>query len=184
MKNALILHGTDNTPAGNWFTWLGGELQKQGYMVCVPQLPQSAKPNVHRYNHHLLHETGFDFNSESILIGHSSGAVAILCLLQALPDDVQVDACYLVGAFTEELPSELFLNPLNYELIKQKAKKIVLIHSDNDPYCPLHFAETLRDRLDAELIVKKGQAHFSLGTFGESYRQFPFLLNLIMERKA
>ena len=50
MKNALILHGTDGTPQDNWFSWLGEELQKKGYQVWVPQLPEADKPNPETYN--------------------------------------------------------------------------------------------------------------------------------------
>ena len=81
MKNAIIIHGNDNTPEGNWFRWLEAELQKIGYEVWLPQMPDSHLPNADRYNKLLLSHD-FNFNSESILIGHSSGAVAILHLLQ------------------------------------------------------------------------------------------------------
>lgn len=187
MKNALILHGTDGSPTENWFEWLRQELQKLEIETVVPQLPRADRPNIHRYNQFLLNEIDFDFNKESILIGHSSGAVAILGLLQALPAAVKVDTCYLIGAFRNDLGwealSELFITPLNFDKIKTKARRFIFIHSDNDPYCPLRHAEELNKKLDGQLIIKSGQKHFSIGTFGESYRTFPFLLELILEKK-
>jgi len=122
-------------------------------------------------------------DDDSILIGHSSGAVAILGLLQALPDNVKVDICYLVGSFKDDLGWDtldgLFETPFDFEKIKQKANRFVFIHSDNDPYCPLNHAEFLSKKLSGELIVKKGQKHFSISTYGEDYKKFPFLLELI-----
>jgi predicted alpha/beta hydrolase family esterase len=183
MKNALILHGTDGHSKENWFDWLRVELENKRWKVWVPNLPHADKPNIDRYNEFIFADKEWKFTEETVLIGHSSGAVAILGLLQALPENVQVDTCYLVGAFRNDLKwdalKELFVKPFNYDSIKKKAKRFVFIHSDNDPYCPLEHAEFLAEKLDGQLIVKKGQKHFSIGSYGEEYAKFPFLLELI-----
>lgn len=184
MKNALILHGTGGFPTENWFDWLKTELEEKDWKVWVPQLPEADTPNIARYNEFLLNENDWEFNTESILVGHSSGAVAILGLLQVLPDNIKVDKCYLVGAFKNSLDWDalegLFENPFDFEIIKKKANKFIFIHSDDDPYCPLDHAEYLAKELDGELIVKEGQKHFSVGSFGDYYKEFPFLLDLIL----
>lgn len=82
MKQALILHGTDATPQSNWFIWLKGKLEKDGYKVWLPQLPNSDTPNTKVYTDFLLSEPDFTFDDETIIIGHSSGAVEVLHLLQ------------------------------------------------------------------------------------------------------
>lgn len=182
MKNALILHGTGNNPHGNWFPWLKDELEKKGYLVWVPNLPNSAKPNTKNYNDFILGNTRWSFNEKSILIGHSSGAVAMLGLLQELPEGTTVDTCIFVSAFKDNLGSEefngLFEKPFDFERIKTKAKKFIFIHSDNDPYCPLEHAKFLAKKLGGELIIKKGQGHFNL-EHGPEYKEFPFLLELV-----
>ncbi len=182
MKNALILHGTSGSPEGNWFAWLKTELEKIGYTVWLPQLPNCDRPNVHTYNEFLLNQ-GWEFNSESIIIGHSSGSVEILSLLQHLPEGIKVGSCYLVGSFKDNLGrdelSDLFLEPFDFTLIKQRAAKFVFLHSDNDPYCPLEHAEYLSQQTGGELIVVPGQGHFSIGTVGPQYKEFPLLLELI-----
>lgn len=183
MKNALILHGTDGHSKENWFDWLKIELEKNGYKVWVPDLPGSSKPNIDKYNRFILTNKDWEFNENSIIVGHSSGAVAILGLLEVLPEGVRIDTCYLIGAFRNDLKwdalSDLFLKPFDFEKIKTKARRFVFIHSDNDPYCPLDHAQFLSEKLGGELIVKPGQKHFSVGTMGESYKQFPELLSLI-----
>jgi predicted alpha/beta hydrolase family esterase len=183
MKNALILHGTNGNSQENWFPWLKAQLENEGYNVWVPNLPNAEQPNITTYNNFLLNENNWDFNENTKLIGHSSGAVAILGLLQALPDDTKIDTCYLVGSFKDDLGwdslSDLFTTPFDFEQIKKKAQRFVFIHSDNDPYCPLEHAQFLATKIDGKLIIKEGQKHFSVGTFGEEYKKFPFLLELI-----
>lgn len=181
MKNAIILHGTGNTPEGNWFKWLKTELEKLGYEVWLPKLPDADTPNATEYNRLLLNH-GFDFNSETILIGHSSGAVSILNLLQELPAGKKIKAAFLVGAFKGPLGVEarslLFPKPFDFEKIKSCCGKFIFIHSDNDPYCPLSDAEFLSQKLHGQLVVEKGQGHFNLEA-DPKYTQFPLLLNLI-----
>lgn len=178
MKNAVILHGTDNTPEGNWFRWLEKQLRDRGYAVWLLQLPDAAIPNAEKYNRFLLNH-GFDFNNETIMVGHSSGAVAILNLLQELSEDVKIKAAFLVGVFKgplgRETRSQLFPKPFDFEKIKSHCRKFVFIHSDNDPYCPLDDTKFLSEKLRGSLIVQPGQGHFNLET-GPQYKQFPLLL--------
>jgi uncharacterized protein len=180
MKKVLILHGTGNNSQGNWFPWLKMELEKKDYQVWVPDLPRADKPNLSRYNQFIFSNKHWTFNEDTVIIGHSSGAVAILGLLQHLPENTQVGRCILVSAFKDNVIhwdslNELFLDPFNYDLIKQKSKKFIVVHSDNDPYIPLDQAEFIAAKLDAELLIKEGQGHFS----GDDFKQLPFILELI-----
>ena len=183
MKKALILHGTGGSSKENWFSWLKSELEKEGYDVWVPDLPGADKPNIKKYNKFIFENNPWDFDEETILIGHSSGAVAILGLLQQLPKDIKIGSCYFVGAFKNDLGwdslSELFIEPFDFNLIKKKAKTFTFIHSDNDPYCPLDHAKFLAEQVGGELIIREEQGHFSTTTNPE-YTQFPYLRDLIL----
>ena len=182
MKNALILHGTGADHSSNWFEWLKQQLEVEGYNVWLPDLPNAGKPNTERYNDFLLANKGFVFNDETVIIGHSSGAVEIFALLEALPDSIQVKACYLVSAFKDDLGwdslTELFTEAFNFDVIKDKSKKFVFFHSDNDPYCPMEHAEYLCSKVGGELIVIKGQGHFNLEN-SPKYTQFAELFEEI-----
>ena len=182
MKQALILHGTDASPANNWFTWLKAQLEQSGYNVWLPQLPNSATPNAETYNEFLLSNPDFIFDEETIIIGHSSGAVEILNLLQHLPNDARIKAAYLISAFKDDLGWEslggLFKESFDFEKIKAKADKFVFLHSDNDPYVPLEQARYLSEQVGGELIIKTAQGHFNT-ELSESYKEFPLLLHII-----
>lgn len=182
MKNALILHGTDATSQDNWFPWLQKKLQESGWKVWVPDLPQAEKPNLQRYNDFIF-SSDWVFDKDSILIGHSSGAVAILGLLQKLPKDTVVDTAVLVGSFKDDLGwdslGELFEESFDFEKIKQQAKRFIFIHSDNDPFCPLEHAQYLSKKLGGELMIEKGAQHFSIGKGGPEYTKADFVLRAL-----
>jgi predicted alpha/beta hydrolase family esterase len=187
MKNVLILHGTQANSGSNWFSWLRDELKKKGFKVWLPDLPNPNLPSLTGINKFIFANKDWEFNQETIIVGHSSGAIAILSILSELPENVVLDKCILVSYFTKdssggkwELNAKLFDYDFDFAKIRKHAKKFVLVHSDNDPYAPLEDAKALARKLDGELIIKKDQGHFNLEK-GKQYCQFPFLLSLIVE---
>ena len=182
MKNAVILHGTGADSHSNWFQWMKEKLSEKGGKVWVPNLPNSMYPNSLVNAKFVLDR--WEFNEDSLIIGHSSGAVLALYLLQNLPEDVVVDRVFLVSVFKDDLGwpnlKDIFVEPLDWEKIKSGAREIVILQSSNDPHIPLDQAEFIAKKLDAELIVKKGQDHFNVEV-GVPFGHFPTLLNLIEE---
>jgi len=184
MKNVLLLHGTANDHTRNWLPWLKKQLEKKGYNVWVPDLPNADTPNIKRYNSFIFPKWKFD--NDSIIIGHSSGAVAVLGILENLPIDIHIHKAILVAGFTDDLHydavKEMFIKPFDYTKIKSRAKKFVFFHSDNDPFVPFRHGEKLQKFLGGELIMMKDQAHFSTTTYpGNKYLTFPALLEKVLE---
>lgn len=181
MKNALILHGTGATPKSNWFAWLKDQLEKQDYRVWLPQLPNSDRPNMETYLNFLLKDKT-QFGNETIIIGHSSGAVAATGLLSKL--ETPIKTAYLVSAFKDSLGwsalEGLFTEVIDYRKAGKNAEKIVFIHSDNDPYCPLEHAEYLSRQVGGKLVVIASQGHFNTEN-SPKYTEFPKLLQIISE---
>jgi len=182
MTKFLILHGTDATPQDNWFMWLKGRLIGLGHEVWLPQLPHADKPNSETYNKYLLTNKKFTIDSETVLIGHSSGAVEILSLLGELPDNIVIKGAVLVSAFKDDLKWDalegLFQKSFDFDVIKAHCDQFVFIHSDNDPYAPLVQAEYLSHKLDSDLVIIEGQGHFNIEA-SPDYVQFPELLEII-----
>jgi predicted alpha/beta hydrolase family esterase len=182
MTKFLILHGTGASPEANWFMWLKGRLVGEGNEVWLPQLPNSEKPNSKTYNKFLLANKNFVIDSDTILIGHSSGAVEILSLLEHLPKDTVVKAVILVSAFKDDLKwgalVGLFQEPFDFEDIKSHCNRFIFIHSDNDPYVPLEHAKYLSNELNGELNIIESQGHFNTEV-SPDYKQFPRLLEII-----
>lgn len=99
-----------------------------------------------------------------------------LHLLENLPENTKVKAVFLVSVFKDDLGWDalkgLFDESLDFTNIKTKAGKFVLLHTDNDPYCPIEHAEYIAEQIGGELIVKSGQGHFNT-ELSERYRTFP-----------
>ena len=57
MKNVVILHGTGETKDSFWFPWLTAELERRGYRVSLPALPNADHPNIKNWLPVALKET-------------------------------------------------------------------------------------------------------------------------------
>lgn len=186
MKNALILHGTMGNSNENWLPWLKGELENKGFTVWLPDLPGSNEPKLEKYNQFVFGNKDWEFNSDSVIVGHSSGAVASLALLNELPDGVTIDTVILVSIFEKNSPGgqweanvNLFDYKFDIEKIKSKAKRFILLISDNDKYCPVEYVKDLGKKLGGEVVVTSGDGHFSASSGGEKYKKLPTLLNYL-----
>ncbi|MCA9301289.1 alpha/beta hydrolase [Candidatus Saccharibacteria bacterium] len=177
MKNALILHGTSANPHANWFDWLRDELEASGYNVWVPQLPNADHPDMQTYREFIF-SSDFNFNEETLIIGHSSGAVATLSLLEALQQDKKIDTAVMVGVYRPENHSYSSKEPIDVNKVKGKAKRMVFVHSDNDPYCPLEGAEYFAKTLNAELVVIPNNDHFSY-ELNPKHSKLPELIDIL-----
>lgn len=187
MKNALILHGAGNNSQGNWFPWLKEELESKEYKVWSPDLPNADHPLQEEWLKAIFANKDWDFNEESVMIGHSSGATLILRILERLPESIKIYKAILVagpldkGSILEIWPlkEDLTKLPFNWEKIKQSAREFISIYSDDDAYdCGLRHGKEIHRQVGGKLIIKKGEGHFNLEV-GEKYRQFPELLKYI-----
>lgn len=175
----VILHATGAGPTSHWYPWLKTELEKLGHEVWIPDLPGSDTPQIDKYTEFLL-GSGWDFK-DNLLVGHSSGSVEIMGLLQALPNDVKIDSGVLVGTFRGDLGWKELHGvdvPFDYRKIKEKADKFIVVHSEDDPYCPLDDAKWVADELDASLKIFHGMGHFST-KLDPRFDKFPELLEIL-----
>lgn len=187
MKNAIILHGTtfspdDPTVEANWFPWLKKELIKKGYKVFLPELPDPNKPNIDNYVEHIFENWNVD--DDTVIIGHSSGGTAGFWVLERLSKNLKVKHFIGVATFYTDLRHPKYLEDIakhkyDWAKIRQSAEKITLFASNNDPYVPLEESEFIAEKLGVKLNLMKGQKHFSIGSFGEEYKKFPKLLELL-----
>lgn len=185
-KRVVILHSMEQTSKGHWYPWLKSELEKRGYKVWVPDLPNTAYPSVVEAKQLLL-SSGWDFQ-DSLVIGHSSGTLQLLYLLQNLPKDVKVNSAVLVSTFDHPLPGmeaqheKLFTEEYQSEEIKKHVKNLIFLHAEDDPWCPLSGPQNWRKKLGGELVVLEEGGHFST-SLDPRFTEFPELVSILEERK-
>ena len=190
MKNLLILHGSYGNPDKNWNRYLEGEAKKKGYVVHIPQLEHIDKLDLEKTFKTLM-DKGY-INSDTTIVGHSSGATYILGILQRLPESISIKKAILVAGFIDDkLTKELFkhvpkahyakLFPKKWDWVKIKksCKEFIFIYSENDPYVQTRHAKTLNQKLGGKLVAFSNAFHFSINTGGERFKKFPELVNFI-----
>lgn len=188
-KRVLILHGAGNNSQGNWFPWLKEQLEMKGYKVWVPDLPDSDTPVLKDWLDIIFSNKEWEFNEESIIVGHSSGATLILRILENLPEGIRIKKAILVAGFIDkgkypqffQYKENLLKTSFNWDKIKTSCANFVFIASDNDPYdCGRRNAEVMQNNLGGELVIMRDEGHFNLEKSPE-YKEFPKILGLIQE---
>lgn len=184
MKTAIILHGTLGSPDGNWFQWLKNELENKGFTVWLPQLPHAEQPSLNDWYTFVQKECPFAINEDTLIVGHSSGA--ILALIIAQNNMEKVGAIVDVSVFHDnslqwEPNNKLFDVRFDWEAIRHSVSKLLFVHSDDDPYVPLRQAQYVAASCGAELVLIPDQGHFNLEK-SEDYRHFPKLLECMTQK--
>ena len=161
---AVIVHGWEGSPDGNWFPWAKGELEARGYSVCVPAMPSPGLPKNEEWLETLrgvLEEP----DDEAVLIGHSLGCATVIRYAAGLPDHVRLRALVLVSGFVRPLGNPatdgFFVEPFDFEAAKWQSGRIISIHSNNDPYIAPKEFKFLKEALDAEELVMPGAGHIN-----------------------
>ena len=170
MKRAVIVHCWGGNSNYAWYQWVKAELEKQGYSVTVPNMPDPDPPKLATWLPHLQKVIG-EPDDELLLIGHSIGTVTIMRYLETL-ESGQVGKVILVAGFTDQLGSKelenFFDTRLDFGKIKPKSKNgFVAIQSDNDPFVSEQYGERLKDELDAKVVIKHNAGHMSGSVDGE-----------------
>lgn len=185
MKTAIIFHGTLGSPQGNWFQWIKKELESRGFTVWLPELPHADQPSLRSWVEFIRRECPFAINEDTLIVGHSSGA--ILALIIAQNNFEPIGGIVAVSVFHDnslkwEPNNKLFDVNFEWDAIHANAKKLLFVHSDNDPYVPLEQAQFVANNCQAEMMVLPEEGHFNLER-SEAYREFPKLVEL-MELKG
>lgn len=186
-RRAVILHGLGCNSGSHWFPWLKTQLEQRGLEVWVPDLPGADHPVGSKWLNYLL-KSSWDFN-DTIVIGHSAGAVTALYLDQFLPASMHIPTTVLVSAFEPMQPNAEYYNdlkdlhdiPFDFAEITAHSDRFLFVHGSNDPWCPLQGAKNLAQRTNGELAVIEGGQHFS-PNIDPGYTAFPKLLELLGSR--
>lgn len=160
MKKAVILHAWYSNPATNWYPWLKAELEKRDYLVWVPELPTMGTKNPQMEEMlKLIIDNGF-VDEETIVIGHSLGAVLAMRLAERLSYAKGILlAAWDYNDLTPEHQS-FWQTMIDHNKAKKNVCDWVFLISENDPYVTKAIAHEMAGRFGGVAVDVGARGHF------------------------
>lgn len=162
LKRVFIIHGWGATSKDNWFPWLKTELEKKGFEVIVPDLPNTMSPKLDKWLS-VMNEIANKIDNNTCLIGHSLGCTLIMRFFETLGTNVKIGRTIFVSGPIETRVGELhtfFNKSFNWSKIRKHSEKFIVIQSKNDHLVPSRNAEIIAKNLGAELVMLDNGGHF------------------------
>lgn len=177
-EKLLLLHGRNGSPTSHNFPWLKDGLEKSGFTVEVPLLPNTSEPDDLEQAEYVIKNCKLD--EQTTLVCHSFGGIVALRLLEK---GIKIKRLILVstpftGNFLDgkvrESVSRACGRGFNFSKIIKNAQSISVIHDVNDDIVPQSDLDQYTKNLNVPLLKLRGVApHFC----GETE---PELLNAII----
>jgi len=182
---AVIVHGVYGSPSENWFPWLKGELEYNGWEVRVPEFPTPENQSLENWMK--VFEGMRDFvDKDTVFIAHSLGPSFVLSILESL--DFKVAGCFFVSGFTggplgvseiDEINKSFTEKDFDWEKIKKNCGYFETFFSDNDPYVPIKRSLEFSNKLMCDFVSIGGAGHFNKEA---GYTRFKELLDSILNK--
>jgi predicted alpha/beta hydrolase family esterase len=176
---AFIFHCWGGDSRACWRGWLADQLREKGIEVVAPDFPDANNPSLEQWLATVRGKVP-KFDEDWILVSHSLGGPTILRWLETFDENEKAGTVILVATFAKDLGipeiSNFVEKDFNWEKIKKKADKFIIINSDNDPFIELSEGERIAKLLGAEFIVEHGAGHINEGS---GYVKYDRLLQLI-----
>ena len=186
-KRVFIIHGWDGYPGEGWFPWLKTELEKRGFAVAVPAMPNASEPKIEVWVPY-LNEIVSQADGNTYFVGHSIGCQAIIRYLQTLPAGSKIGGAVFVAGWynlrnleTEEekrIAGPWLNEPRDDGKIREAVNRAVAIFSDDDPFVLPENRRSWKERVGAEIVVEHKRGHFS-GSDG--IKELPSALRAVLE---
>ncbi len=170
------MHGNgSSSPQDNWWPYVKSKLEKKGFTVLAPQFPDAPLCR-EKYWLPFLKELGAD--ESTILIGHSTGAIAAM----RFAESNRILGSVLIGSYVSDLGMETeklsgyFDRPWKWNAIKNNQTFIIQFASTDDPWIPITEARAVHENLNTEYYEFTDEGHFG----GDDEKlEFPELVNAV-----
>ncbi|MDP4039507.1 MAG: alpha/beta hydrolase [Candidatus Pacearchaeota archaeon] len=186
-RRVFIVHGWDFNPKMNWYPWLKKELERKGFKVIVPEMPDTAEPEINKWVSCLKKIVG-KLDSQTYFIGHSIGCQTIMRLLEKEDYGGKIGGVIFVAGWlklnnledeeVKEIANPWINTPINFNKVKDKISKLKVFLSSNEPYnCINENKETFEKKLNGKVIILKDKGHF---TEEDGIKELPEILEEIL----
>jgi len=161
-----------------WFRWLKPKLIDMGLEVISDDYPDAWDCKASEWLPYLK-KLGAD--EDSILIGHSTGAVAAMRFAESncIYGSVLVGGYYTDLGDPDEKVSGYFDKPWRWQDIKANQKWVIQFHSTDDPWISNGEAHMVHKMLNTELHEFHDRGHFGVDRACE---EFPELLEALKKK--
>lgn len=173
---AILIHGNGGCTAGDiWLPWLERELRTLGLDVINHTFPDNIKARASIW---LAHLEQLDADENTILIGHSSGAVAAMRYAEThrLYGSVLVGVCHTDLGDSFEAASGYYAAPWQWQHIRDNQRWIAIFNSTDDPHIPIAEARFVASQLKANYFEFDDRGHFN------DSREFPEVVDLVRRK--
>lgn len=176
-KKAIIIHGWDESPSGQWLPWVGQKLQEAGWQVEIPNMPNSKNPKLNEWMAEL---ESLNPDEETILVGHSLGNALIMKFLEK--PNVNIAGAVMVAAWDwlmediKEFHQTFFEGGFDYESIKKHNTPLVILNSTTDPWIDFDRSKGLAGKIGAKFVAIEKAGHFMAR---DGYWEFPKLVEIV-----
>jgi predicted alpha/beta hydrolase family esterase len=170
---AILIHGNGGCEASDiWLPWVERELAAIGLDVINQTFPDNMKPRASVWLPH-LESLGAD--EQTILIGHSSGAVAAMRYAEThrLAGSALVGVCHTDLGDAFERASGYYAEPWQWQRIRDNQEWIAIFSSSDDPHIPIAEPRFVAAQLRCSHFEFDDRGHFI------DQRQFPELVNFV-----
>nr|XP_055200814.1 serine hydrolase RBBP9 [Nyctereutes procyonoides] len=161
-------NGGGDVATHGWYGWVKKGLEQiPGFQCLAKNMPDPITARESLWLPFM--ETELHCDEKTVIIGHSSGAIAAM----RYAETHRVYAIVLVSAYTSDLGDEnerasgYFNRPWQWERIKANCPHIVQFGSTDDPFLPWKEQQEVADRLEAKLYKFTDRGHFQNMEFHE-----------------
>ena len=175
---AILIHGNGGCTAGDiWLPWLERELTALGLDVINQTFPDNIKA---RARYWLPHLESLGTDEQTILIGHSSGAVAALRYAEThrLLGSILVGVNHTDLGDRFEAASGFYEAPWQWPEIRAHQEWIAIYNSTDDPHIPIAEPRFIAAQLRCSYFEFTDRGHFV------DERQFPEIVDFVRRRIA
>jgi len=172
MKRIIIVHQWMAGANGDWRPWLKKELEKLGYKVLVPEMPDIDTPVIEKWVDKLSEVVG-KLDRDTYFIGHSIGCQTILRYLDSYrfkPLEIVGGAIFVAGWFnlknledkeTEKIAKPWIKTSINLDKVKTVLPKSTLIISNNDPFDCFEENKQKFAKITTKIVIIPNAGHLS-----------------------
>ena len=175
---AILIHGNGGCTAGDiWLPWVEHELRALGLDVINHTFPDNIKARAQFW---LPHLERLDADENTILIGHSSGAVAAMRYAEThrLLGSILVGVCHTDLGDSFEAASGYYEAKWQWQQIRDNQEWIAIYGSTDDPHIPIEEPRFVATQLRCSYFEFTDRGHFV------DSRQFPEIVELVRRKLA